>query len=110
MDLNRLDIRNIEQYNMHARRIDIACMIDGKDYDLVVFKEKDEHVFFPKYVYHRFYSKCSLCDESEHLTHCVPLEEVKLTLFHRLIEHASIRLEWLFIPHSNESNQPGERI
>ena len=64
-------------------------------------------VFRPNKIKHssRMGRPCAFCGKSakdSSLTSCKALELHKNEVFHRLIEHPSIRLEWLYISHGNE--------
>ena len=91
-----LNITNVYQKKKYDRRMAIYFTIEGFHYRL--YAEKQEYgIFYPTDVLHQEHRReCNYCDK---VTICPGLKVYLLELFHRLIEHPSIRLEWLYINH-----------
>lgn len=58
---------------------------------------KGEQAFFPREIFHGPGETCVFCNNKTY--HCPGIEKYMHSLFQQLIEHPSIRLEWLFLEH-----------
>lgn len=102
--INGLKIKNIKQSDLQLDgRIFLSFDIDSYPYFLSLFKN-NQGVFEPRGVYHDSEDRCPLCQsENRQYLGCDPFFPEKHALFLRLIEHPSIRLKWLYIPHIGET-------
>lgn len=73
--------------------------LNGFSYHL--YTECDNGVYFPFGVDHAVHgSVCPVCHSCyDHYTVCYELNDLRSSLFLRLIEHPSVRLHWIFTPY-----------
>ena len=96
MNVDELNIKNVshQESDFFINTFSITFEIDGFRYGLIVSKGGDG-LFHPKYIEH--FGNCKYCGNN--FVRCHELMNLMRNLFHRLIEHPSIRLEWLYINH-----------
>lgn len=99
--VGNLNIQNVIQTKRNEQTIDISFTIDGEEYTLRTLSE--EGIFYPCYIYHNSNNRCVAClEKTAGKSTCYPFSFHRHDLFYLLIEHPSIRLEWLYIPHGSE--------
>ena len=94
--VEELDISEVYQERRNEKRINIYFKANGQKYMLEMWKY-DGRPFIPSTIEHDSNQTCLICRKKQIL--CDPLKKHVKTLFHRLIEFPSIRLEWLYIEH-----------
>ena len=97
-----LVITNVYQRERYRGRIDIHFTV--KDFEYLLMMKDLNGTFQVGIVSHNNNHYCSICDQlaNVHTTNsiiCETLDQFSSSLFHRLIEMPSIRLEWLYLPH-----------
>ena len=92
-----MHITDVYQHIPQRNLIDIYFKLQGNLYCLRT--RKRDKVYELVTVYHEFKHKCEYCGKRGNGSICEDLEDQIVDLFHHLIEHPSIRLEWLFIPY-----------
>lgn len=93
-----MNISNVSHYKLSSNDgFFLYFTIDGNRYNLHTIVRGDGK-FCPTDVYHLASSTtCTYCTKGS--AKCPGLTEKRIEVFHRLIEHPSIRLEWLYIDH-----------
>ena len=97
-----LEIDNVrqERFELDEGRIDIEFNMKGFPYYLIV-EQNAVGVFQPYEVRHKSDELCMSCKKTRcNWVKCEILCAHKRTLFDRLIQFPSIRLEWLYIDHA----------
>lgn len=95
--VEELQISEVYQEKLGEKRINIYFKANGQKYMLLMWKYKDRP-FFPSTIEHNSNETCLVCRKKMIL--CDPMQRHVNALFKRLIEYPSIRLEWLYLPHS----------
>ena len=99
--MNLRSIHFTEQEVLFDRRIDISFILKKFRFGLVVFQDEFTEPFSPVRVYHQDSKDCPFCERSKIEETCSSFSKIDISdVFHALIEQPSIRLEWLFIPHT----------
>lgn len=95
----QLEFANIRQEQTNQSLITIHFKIEEVPYRLHVYGDKFG-VFQPFEISHSSDDFCRLC-KKEHKKRriCSILDEHTTGIFQQLIQHPSIRLEWLYIPY-----------
>lgn len=98
MNLDDLMITNVSYCTWNARN-DLVLTFENDGLPYRLYTHKREGIVCPFAVIHAVRNKkrCRYCEKM--LYECHGLSEYQQKLFHRLIEHPSIRLEWLYINH-----------
>ena len=98
LNVDDLNITNIShEQTTFFKNFIIRFEIDGVGYRLHTEVSK-EGMFYPFNLIHQHDdNRCNYCDRSS--KSCRELAKFQQELFYRLIEHPSIRLEWLYIDH-----------
>ena len=96
--IEKLAFANVHQTVVNDERIDLYFSFNGQEHQLIT--RKKSNIFQPQFVYHHL-ETCPFCDANQ--SYCPLLTEHKKELFHKLIEHPTIRLEWLYLPHKEIS-------
>ena len=98
MNIHELNITSISYRKPeHLNGFVLEFKIDGFQYSLFTNK-KENGTIYPKAIVHiDNNSSCLYCEKGGIV--CPKLQTHREKLFHRLIEHPSIRLEWLYIDH-----------
>lgn len=95
IDVYELSISNVWQEYFLETSIDIKFELPTGKYELFLSQYR-EGVYYPAEIYHiTNIPQCPYCDGQR--IHCEGLRNYKKELFRRLIEHPSIRLEWLYL-------------
>lgn len=94
-ELNILNVAYREAIHL-MNTFNIVFTIDESSY--VLYAEQGlDGLFYPTCIEHLKGKKCPYCETNSRA--CLGFSGFKKELFHRLIEHPSIRLEWLYIDH-----------
>lgn len=96
--LENLELSNVYQTQQVDWAIHISFTFNDRGYRLLSVLDND--IFNPACVYHETTEWCAFCQKKAIGKNCKPLEPYLNYLFLRLIEHPSIRLKWLYIPHA----------
>lgn len=97
-NINELNITSISYYNSEFwGGFVLEFEIDGFPYNLFTKKNKNGTYYPNDIVHFGNNASCPYCEKGELV--CSQLKTQLRELFHRLIEHPSIRLEWLYINH-----------
>lgn len=99
MNIDELNISDVSYHkSIHwEHSFILSFSIDGFRYELHT-SEKKNSIVYPSTVFHeRNSDDCTYCKEG--WIECQGLKKHLLELFHALIEHPSIRLEWLYLSH-----------
>jgi len=100
-----MEINNASQYKKGEDCIIIQFTIDTHPYYLVVRRNGSDE-FFPFSVRHDSDERCEYCQKrNAKWDECSDLYSRRETIFYRLINFPSIRLEWLYLPY--EENRKG---
>lgn len=94
--INHIVFTDVYQEFPFDDRIDIHFTVDTQSYFLEMYKTQD--AYRPSSVWHYEGQLCSFCHKRS-AKQCEPLRSQLNELYQALIEHPSIRLEWLFLPH-----------
>ena len=99
----QVDIANVRHERMNKEVIALFFTANDLPYSLWISCRSG--VFYPQFVIHHSNECCPFCDSDQQAEkHCFPLTEQRISLFHRLINDPSIRLEWLFLKHEPPIN------
>ena len=99
--IDQLDITNIHQIHKDEDRINIHFTSNEQVLTLTV--QQVNGFFIPWGVYHTFDEKCRICGyENKFVCSGLSDDEDMNDLFSQLIEHPSLRLEWLYIPYKRK--------
>ena len=82
-------------------RVSLDFEVNQHTYSMCV--TKGEQAFFPTEIFHETREKCAFCNNESY--HCPGIEKYMHPLFQQLIEHPSIRLEWLFLEHPERNDE-----
>lgn len=100
--IQELVIENVRQEFGNTGYVKIVFELNGFPYRINVIKN-EKGTFEPSPVRHynfKVNETCLLCNKSSsQMEPCSAFFRKRITIFHRLIEQPSIRLEWLYIPH-----------
>lgn len=95
--LEELTLSNVYQEMPVTNIIDIFFCLENVPYLLRTLKVSE--LYKPIDVYHKLNQRCNYCGSKEYGGYCAALDSQSENLFRRLIEHPSIRLEWLYLPY-----------
>ena len=91
-------IENVFYENHASFEIDIYFRANGQRFYL--FLMKPDSVYRPRGIAHDTDECCVFCQKDQRKnSNCEVLQPYLNNLYHRLVEHPSIRLEWLYISH-----------
>jgi len=102
-------IEQVEQYQTSTGNIYINFVIDGYDFELSVNKNHSGY-YEPSTLWHleeteKICPFCRLCTGDGNCSALTVAQDARNQLFHRLIQHNSIRLNWLFTPHNSRESK-----
>lgn len=94
--MKTFELSSVKQEKVGDVQIDIYFSLNDLPYSLELHKV--DGIIYPQRVYHESSQPCHSC-ETNGLKHtsCRGLSLFATDLFYQLIEHSSIRLEWLYI-------------
>lgn len=98
--IEKMNITNVHERKVTERRLDIYFTIENREYQLIVIKHLPSNKFEADSIYHNDdddEGACSFCRNEK--AYCSTLNTYRDFIFKRLIEHPSIRLKWLYLPH-----------